>query len=123
MTIKVIQHSGTWLPQVDKLVPGASWDNSYTLEGSDGSGTTITETFNEHFTLVGTEPHDVAGKTADALRIESSGTVDIEGLAIGGGSYPSSSTYYLVRGIGPVELDSVFSGISTSSTLTSYNIP
>jgi hypothetical protein len=117
--IKVTAHSGTWLPSVDKLVPGATWDNSYTLATDDGSGGTITSTFNQHFTLVGIEPHDVAGKTMDALHIECTGSIVLTGV----GTINSSSTYWLARGVGPVSFTSVFESTSSTSTLTSYNIP
>ena len=119
--IKVTQHSGTWLPAVDKLVPGATWDNSYTLQISVDS-TTISETFNQHFTLAGTEQHDVAGKSMEALHINSTSSVQVT-AAVGGGTYDSSATYLLVRGVGPVLLTNTFSSSTSSSTLTSYSIP
>jgi hypothetical protein len=121
-TIQVTQHSGSWLPQVDKLVPGATWDSSYTLVANYASAN-VTETFSDHYTLVGVEPHDVAGKTMDALHIETTGTVDIAGVPTGGGTFPTSATYYLVRGIGLVSFTNVFAGTSSSSSLTSYSVP
>jgi hypothetical protein len=123
--IKVTQHSGTWLPPVDKLVAGATWDNSYTFEATDSSGGTsisLTETFNQHFTLTGTEQHDVAGQSMEALHIDTTGTVQVQ-ASTGTTTINTTATYLLVRGVGPVLLTSQFQTYKSSSTLTSYSIP
>jgi hypothetical protein len=120
--VQVTQHSGALLPPADKLVAGASWDYSYTLVGNV-AGSAVTQTFNAHDSLVGVAPHDVAGKTMDALHIESTGTMDIQNASSLGGSLPTSATYYLVRGIGPVEITYTVAGATTHATLTSYSLP
>jgi hypothetical protein len=125
INIKVTQHSGTWLLPVDKLVPGATWDNSYSLEGTDTSGGStdpVTETYTQHFTLVGTEPHDVAGQSMEALHIDSTSHIQVT-ASTGSGTFDSSATYLLVRGIGPVLLRTTFASSTSNSTLTSYSIP
>jgi hypothetical protein len=123
--LQVTQSSGVWLPSPDKLHAGASWTNSYTIKGSDtsgGTGITISETFDQVFNLIGVEKQDVAGQSHDALRIESTGTVKVEG-GVAGMTLNTSTTYWLVSGIGLVHTESQFQSVTGHSTLTSYSIP
>jgi hypothetical protein len=123
LQMTVSNQSGAWLPPVDQLVPGATWDSSYTLQIVDnsagGAGDTVTETFTQHFTLVGTEQHDVAGQSMPVLHIEATANTDISTV----GSFASHSTYLFARGVGPVMFTSAVASTSSTSTLTSYNIP
>jgi hypothetical protein len=125
VSIKVTQHSGTWLLPEAQLIPGATWDNTYTIEAaaSSSGGSTVTESVSEHFTVVGTEPHDVAGKTMEALHIDTTSSIQVQGLGGVGTTISTSATYLLVRGIGPVLFSSVFENTKSVSTLTSYSIP
>ncbi len=124
VSFNLTNHSGTWLPQADKLVPGAAWDNAYTLQGTDSSsGTSFSNTQTQHFTLVGIEPHDVLGKTLDALHIETTGTSSFSATGAGALSYPIASTYIMARGVGPVQIESKYGTVASTTTLTSYSIP
>jgi len=124
VSFNVTNHSGTWLPQADKLVTGATWDNAFTLSGVDSSsGTSFSDTQTKHFTLVAIEPQDVLGKTLDALHIEATGQTDVTSTGAGAVSLPTTDSYFLASGVGPVKFVSTFSGTSSTTTLTSYSIP
>ena len=123
-TFNVTDHSGTWLPQADKLVPGATWDSAYTLQGTDSSSAaTFSNTQSQHFTLVGIEPHDVLGQTLDALHIDFTGSSSVSAAGAAAVTFQTSGTYILARGVGPVQFVSKYGSVSSTTTLTSYSIP
>jgi len=121
VSFSVVKHSGTFLPSADKLVKGAQWDSAYTLQTSIGT-VNVTDDVQEHFTAAGIESVTVAGQTRDALRVDIASTITVTG-ASGPTTINGTSSYWLVRGVGPVKFVSNFDNSSSTSTLTSYSIP
>jgi hypothetical protein len=72
---------------------------------------------------VAIEPHDVLGKSFDALHIESTGTTNVTSTGADAVSLQTTNSYILARGVGPVQFVNTFSGTSSTTTLTSYSIP
>ena len=118
----LVKHSGIFLPAANKLTTGAQWDSAYTLQGSIGS-ITVKDDVAEHFTLAGTEPVTVAGKTVNALRVNVTSQYTVSGSSAGGSSFSGTSTYWIAMGIGPIQWQSTFSGNTAKATVTSYSIP
>ena len=124
--LKVTQHSGYWLLPANQLTVGASWDNAYTIQydlTAGGTSVTFVDDVTRHSTVAATEQQTVAGVNHDALRVEST---EVSHLSIGGTAGTTANTtttIWLVRGIGPVRLDSLDSGSTTSFVLSSYHIP
>jgi hypothetical protein len=118
---KLINHTGVWLLPAAQLTQGAQWDSTYSLQATAG-GVSFTDDVVEHFTAGGTESITAAGETHDALRIDTTSSFTISGAV--SNSVNVTSSYWLVRGIGPVQWTaSVAGGNKVSSVLQSYSIP
>src|SRR5262249_20734761 len=121
--ITVLNHTGKFLPPASGLQKGAQWDNTYTLQSTDGSTLNITDDVQEHFTVAGTESVTVGGKTFDTVRIDITSNSTITGGTGAGGSFSSTSSYWVAQGVGPVQWQTTFNGDTSMAALTSYSVP
>lgn len=76
------------------LVAGTKWSSNGTLTLGDGSSTTM----KMDYKIVGAESVKAGGKTYDALKLTSSGTMTIQDV-----THKTTGTMWLVKGIGAVK--------------------
>ncbi len=121
VNFNVTNQSGVFLIPADQLTQGAQWDAAYSLVSS-AQGVTVSDDVAQHFTVAGTESVTAAGETHDALRINTTTTINIKAGGVTTAAN-GTATYYLVRGIGPVQFTSQFGSAQSTTTLQSYSIP
>lgn len=124
-------HSGTFLPPADVLVPGYSWTNTYTMKMSftapgaeNMAGTT---SVSDTYSVTGAEPVTFGGQTYDGLQISESGSTDTQ-ITLSGVEAPathidSTGAFVLARGVGIVHWTSTSAGSTNTTDLVSFNVP
>lgn len=124
--ITITSNSGAILPPPDQLVPGASWNNSFTEEvhtGAAGVEFNMTLQANQIYTATGFETVSTGAGTFDALRIDGSGTFTANSDVAGSFTIDVQSTYWVVEGVGFVRFETSAEGVSSVSDLSAYSIP
>jgi hypothetical protein len=133
VTFEVIESSGVFLPPADVLVPGYTWERTYTLQYEltiEGNTFPSTIAVAESFSVVGNDPVTFNGETYPGLQVQSSSstTLDIAFAAPGGGgSQPittqASNSLVYARGVGIVSSTSQSQGSTSQSDLVSFTLP
>lgn len=118
LTIEYTEAAGVTIPQADLFVTGETWTTHYVATatmGDTGAGQlTMVETIDLANEVVGIEPVTVAAGTfAEAVRVETTGNVNIA-MSTDGSSQPSSDvpmnyTSWYVAGVGLVRQE--FTGL------------
>jgi hypothetical protein len=124
--ITITSNSGTILPPPGQLVPGASWDNTFTEEvhtSAAGVALDMTMEANETYTATGFETITTGAGTFDAIRIDGSGTFTTTSDLAGSFAIDVSTTYWLAEGVGFVRFETNAEGVSSVSDLSAYSIP
>jgi len=128
---EVAEHSGTFFPPADLLVPGYSWTNTYTMKmtftvaGAENmaGATSVSDTYS----VTGAEPVTFGGQTYDGLQISGRGATDIQisvtGVDVPPTHFESTTTFVLARGVGIVTMTSTSQETSDTTDLVSFNIP
>jgi hypothetical protein len=114
-------NSGVALPPVEALVPGATWQDSYTIHSeTTAAGTSVSydTDVTQTNTLDGIETLTIGGETMDAIRVTSTGATTTNGS-----SYSWNYTIWYGYGIGMVRSVSGGEGASSTLELVSYSIP
>jgi hypothetical protein len=121
----VVQSEGVMLPPPPEFIPGATWDNNYTVEASfafEGQSFSSTTQHDGSYRAVDFETVTVRAGTFETLRVEgrSSSTTTVFGQST---NYSSTSTQWYAYGVGWVRTTDT--GLESSSTmeLVSYHIP
>lgn len=132
-TFQIVEASGVFLPPADVLVPGYTWERTYTLQYEltfEGNSFPTTMAVEESFSVVGNDPVTFNGETYDGLQIQSNAvtTIDTTIAAPGGGgsqtnTMQSSNTLIFARGIGIIGSTSQSEGSSSQLTLVSFSLP
>lgn len=126
MDIKVTKHAGAFLLPEDQLLPGATWDNSYTIESTvSAGGLSFTSTLDiaDSYTVGGQDSITTAAGTFDALRVDSSGTYNASASLGPSTSGSTQGTFWYGRGVGLVRIVNVSAGSTSTMDLVSYSIP
>lgn len=108
--VEVLEASGVTLPSADEMEVGATWSTNYAMRmtfSDESLGSMVmNQTIANSSEIVARESVTVPYGTFDALRIESSGTVqmamDLEGTPMPAPSVDITSTSWYVEGIGMV---------------------
>jgi hypothetical protein len=129
---KMSGQSGTSLLPPDKLAPGATWDNKYTMSMSMDMGTgqafNITYDISQQYTATGVETVIVGADTYEAIRVDATGQIKITGLPadIPAGLFPTeipmAYTEWFARGVGLVRSTST-TGKGDDKLLVKYTMP
>jgi hypothetical protein len=121
----VVQSEGVMLPPQQEFIPGATWDNNYTVEAGftfEGQSFSSTTQHDGSYRAVDFETVTVRAGTFETLRVEgrSSSTTTVFGQST---NYSSTSTQWYAYGVGWVRTTDT--GLESSSTmeLVSYHIP
>jgi hypothetical protein len=129
-TYQLVEHSGTFLPPAELLVPGYSWTNSYTTQSEStvgGVSVTGTSSVSQSLSVVGTEPVTVGGETYEGIQIAFTSSMEIQVQVPGVPTSPTqltgSGTYVLARGVGFVRIASTTDGLTSTTELVSFSIP
>ena len=123
---EVTSASGAWLLPPDQMVPGATWDNAYTMQTSysvGGQNVSMTTDVAETFTAAGVESLTTEAGTFDVLRVDTSSNMNMT-ISIGPGtSTTSAGTLWFAYGVGLIRNQSTSAGTTTTISLVSYSIP
>jgi len=115
-TVSSDTNDGITLPNDIQL--GDDWTQTYTLSIKAGD-TSMESTVETSYKAVAYESVTVPAGTFQALKIEQSGTMTLNGQVI-----PSKGTTWYAEGIGPVKSENGVGGtIDAVAQLVSYNIP
>jgi hypothetical protein len=121
----VVDTDGVMLPPASEFVPGASWQNNYTVRASfaiEGQSFSSTTQHAGSHTAVDFETVTVRAGTFEAMRVDgrSSSTTTVFGQST---SSSSSSTQWYAYGIGWVRTSESGADGSSTMELVSYHIP
>jgi hypothetical protein len=125
-TMDIVDNSGTWLPPAERLTPGSSWGNEYTIVmnvpdvAEIGNMSTV---ISETWSVGGEETVSVPAGTFEAIRIDGTANMTVSTPM---GEVPSitmSMSYWFARDVGIVRFTNAGEGFSSQSDLTSYSIP
>jgi hypothetical protein len=128
---EVAEHSGTFFPPADVLVPGYSWTNTYTMKmtftAAGAENMAGTTSVSDTYSVTGAEPVTFGGQTYDGLQISGRGATDIQisvtGVDVPPTHFESTTTFVLARGVGIVTMTSTSQETSDTTDLVSFNIP
>ncbi len=126
VNFEVTNESGAWLLPADQLVPGATWNNAYTMQSTvdaGGQSMEITTNVDQTYTVAGSESVTIDTGAFDALRIDQTGTFNSVMAGIPPVSLDSTGTMWMVYGIGMIRQESTSQGAASTTTLVSYSIP
>lgn len=125
-TFNVVNSSGTFLPPADRLVPGYSWNNAYTIDMSFSAGgfsSNMQTTTSESWTVTGQEKVSLSTGTYDALRVDGTMTSTSSGGPIPIPSTTMNATYWYARGVGITRYHYSGTAIDITADLASYTVP
>jgi hypothetical protein len=130
--LKMTGQTGTSLLPPQKLAPGTTWDNDYTMEMSMDTGAgqsfNISYAISQQYTATGVETVTVGADTYEAIRVDVTGSIKVTGLPadIPAGLFPSeipmAYTEWFARGVGLVRSTSS-TGKGDDRLLTKFSIP
>ncbi len=123
---EVTSSSGAWLLPPEQMVPGATWENAYSMNSSysmGGVSVSMTTDVAESFTAGGIESVTTAAGSFDALRVNGNSTYNMTNSLVPASSAASANTVWFAYGVGMVRNESSSEGTNTTIDLVSYSIP
>jgi hypothetical protein len=128
ISFEIVDASGAWFPDPERMVPGYSWSNEYTMNVAsafEGASFSMSSATSQSWTVTGIETVSFGGEERNALRIDgtSTTTTTAADLPIPIPTMTSSETFWMVEGVGIVRFSTSGEGYSSSGELTSYSIP
>lgn len=121
VSMSILNPSGVSILSPDKLLPGASWNYSYTMAWS-AAGQSISDQVAETNTVGGIAQTQTSFGSINVMTVNTTQTSQMT-TSIGPMSFNGTRTMLLGEGVGILRIDSSVSGHNSTDTLTSYHIP